>query len=213
MKTLTVIVPYTKPEMARRAISSIDDLKDIEILPIADGTFQGALPGSLELPWNTLKHCGISTPGGIPRAVGSLIATTPWVTYLDQDNVWRPGYATVLSQRLNTVSPDVLYLWARRAMYDPYDGSYICDDTFESIDTFMLDTNCMVIRTGLFRPYAASWATPTAYGDDRAVWSMLKFLKDELQMYSECVGPDTWIDYTVNEKNVDALRAYLAKHG
>lgn len=130
------------------------------------------IPGTLGKIW-----------GSHLRAVGLNIATTPYVTFADDDVWWEPDYYAAIKE--NIIEKDLDWGGVRRKVWNPTTEKLIGYDNFESIGNSkidvnkrvpyeMLDGNCMIFR----REYGV-YASPLyreiqTYGDDRLLYDYLK---------------------------------------
>lgn len=210
MFKLTIVVPFIDSQKVEMALESIGKIPtNVQVLLIDDGSDNldkvnpRLYTNSLNLPYNTLQNLGVSTPGGIPRALGTIYGRGEWVTYLDQDNWYYPNYLNEILQSVNKVDDNCLYLHCYRTMHEPSatfkTPKPFCHDYFESIGKTMLDTNCMIINRKKFLNYAGAWAFPIAYGDDRIVFNTLQQLK-QTKNYTSSVIDTLGINYVLRKE-------------
>lgn len=116
-------------------------------------------------------------PGSPLRAVGLMAASTPWVTFADDDVTWAPDHAASLLCAADGLN------WASclRRIVSPA-GEEIGVDRFESVgdDTSrrvpyeMCDGNTMLFRRELGVAAAPLYRETTRYDDDRRLYAFLK---------------------------------------
>lgn len=116
-------------------------------------------------------------PGSALRAIGLLLARTPWVTFADDDVYWALDHAAALAVAVRGVH------WAStlRHVWSPA-GELLGVDRFESVGDDpgrgtpyeMCDNNCMVFRRELGVVAAPLYRETTAYNDDRLMYAFLK---------------------------------------
>lgn len=116
-------------------------------------------------------------PGSALRAVGLLLARTPWVTFADDDVYWAPDHVAALASAVSGVhwASTLRYVWSPA-------GGLLGVDRFESVGDDpsrqtpyeMCDNNCMVFRRELGVVAAPLYRETTAYNDDRLMYAFLK---------------------------------------
>lgn len=179
--TLTVVMPYIDAGAVSAALASVEaqtaGLDRLQILLIADGCEPLYTEyDSIAIPYNTLQGGG-TTPGGRPRAVGSLVAKGDWVTYLDQDCWWAPNHLERLFAIVDEIDNSKAVIFTQREMHRPgatyHAPSRYVPDTFDSVGLtdkgMFIDTNCLTIRREKAAQIFGLWAFPVAYADDKVV--------------------------------------------
>jgi len=118
-----------------------------------------------------------NAPGSALRSIGLLLATTPWVTFADDDVRWDSAHMSLL---LGAASG--LY-WAStlRRVFTP-DNEFIGIDRFESVgddptrlvNPDMCDNSCMLFRREFGVSAACMYRETTDYNDDRLMYQFMK---------------------------------------
>jgi len=117
--------------------------------------------------------------GSALRAVGLMIANTPYVTFAD-DDVWLED--NHLSSLVATIEKEqVEWAYCYRKMWSP-DGSYLGKDTFESVGDLntkkvpyeMVDNSSMMFSRRFGSSAACLYRETKDYNDDRLMYGFLK---------------------------------------
>jgi hypothetical protein len=186
--TLTVITPTTGKPSLSKLIRSIDS-QDIEMGIVhlllwdnvrdpaagAPDSYESALRHSIVLPAGTGRNG--KAPGSPLRAIGLMAATTPWVTFADDDVWWEPHHLKTLRAGLSELD----WCTTLRTIWSP-DGTRIGVDRFESVGDDetrrvpyeMVDNNCMLFRREHGTAAAVLYRETRLYNDDRLMYAFLK---------------------------------------
>ena len=116
-------------------------------------------------------------PGSALRAIGLLLATTPWVTFADDDVCWAPDHMA----RLLAAAQGLQWASTLRRMRTE-SGERLGVDRFESVGDDadrqvpyeMIDNNCMLFRREWGVRAAPLYRETRSYNDDRLMYAMLK---------------------------------------
>jgi hypothetical protein len=185
---ITVITPTTGKPSLDRLIASIDDQSPggkIFHLLLWDQMRDAAAKSpesynadrrlSLVLPAGLGRNA--NAPGSPLRAIGLMTATTPWVTFADDDVRWDAGHIAALGDAVQGVR------WAStlRTIWTPA-GERLGIDRFESVGDDpgrrvpyeMCDNNTMVFRRELGTAAAVLFRETRDYNDDRLMYRFLK---------------------------------------
>jgi glycosyltransferase involved in cell wall biosynthesis len=175
---VTVITP-TMPrrhEKLQNACRSLQNqtFKDWTHLIVPNG-----YDGSLDHAMRQIGHTGQNvrvvplgrphpTPGHWNRVLGGLLAETPYIAYLDDDNLWRPRHLEVLIQALEE-NPKAGFAYSQAAYIDHVlgDGNIAPGRTVNNIDASLV-----VHRVELLSEIA-TWDPHHAQGDSYALDGML----------------------------------------
>lgn len=184
---VTIITPTTGKPSLEALIASIerqaespkafhillwDQVRDTERPP---ESYSGANRLSLVLPAG-LGRQG-RAPGSALRAIGLMVANTPWVTFADDDVRWDDGHLSAIMSAART------FRWATtlRTVWSPA-GERLGVDRFESVGDDparrvpyeMCDNNCMLFRRELGVAAAPLYRETHNYNDDRLMYGFLK---------------------------------------
>ncbi|MBS0450771.1 MAG: glycosyltransferase family 2 protein [Proteobacteria bacterium] len=150
-----------------------DDMREPKARPLA--AYDG--PRRLSLVLGAGFGRNGQAPGSPLRAVGLMAASTPWVTFADDDVVWAPGHAASLLSAAHGLN------WASclRRIVAP-GGDEIGVDRFESVGDDptrrvayeMCDGNTMLFRRELGVAAAPLYRETMHYDDDRRLYAFLK---------------------------------------
>jgi len=188
-KKLTVITPTSGRTSLNKLIESIrsqNNSEEIYHIILWDDFRHDSDINKKPEEFNNDYILSIYVPGdlGNPygshlRAVGLMLAQTPWVTFADDDVWWEPNHYETLNIIINGG-----YEWGgvRRNIWNPYNNTRIGVDNFESVGDSptrkvpyeMLDGNTMIFK----REYGV-YASPVyreieTYDDDRRMYNYLK---------------------------------------
>jgi len=97
----SIIIPYNElPDLLQRAVKSIPDRADIEIIIINNGTV--ALPDSLFAERSNVQVLwdGVGKGAGAARNIGVSKATGEWLVFLDADDYFTEGAFDILDSHL-----------------------------------------------------------------------------------------------------------------
>ena len=130
---------------------------------------------SLVVPWGLGRNR--DAPGSSLRALGIMAADTYWLTFADDDVIWKENHAETM------VKTATNYNWAAclRDIYTP-EGEYLGIDRFESVGDDpqrkvpyeMVDGNCMIFNRVLGVHAAHLYRLTQERNDDRLLYSFLK---------------------------------------
>jgi glycosyltransferase involved in cell wall biosynthesis len=145
MSLVTVITPTLarRQEKLLRAIDSVQaqTFRDFDhlVIPNENDPQLAALLG--KLPQTRVVPLGKPhpTPGHWNRVLGGLLATSPFIAYLDDDNTWRPRHLEALVGALNA-HPEAGFAYAKLAYPDGRvlgDGILYPGHVVECIDASM----------------------------------------------------------------------------
>jgi hypothetical protein len=227
---LTVITPTIGRDILDRQIESIDaqtvagqifhlvmwDEKRIEGAKDPE-SYNGPNRFNIVLPWGLGRYKG--APGSSLRAVALMAANTTWVTFADDDVMWRPTHAESMLRTVNG------YHWAAclRHIYAPESGTrfqeqgrgeYLGVDRFESVGDDpnrnvpyeMIDNNCMIFNRLLGVHAAHLYRLIEGPGDDRHFYSYMKQHAGPLARTNQAT-----IDHTCPDHLVDFFRQNCSK--
>lgn len=214
---LTVITPTVGRKGLQKLIDSIDaqDGGRDEIYHII--LWDDTIKGEFKYPskFNSGNTLSIQIPGslGTPfgshlRAVGLMLAQTPWVTMADDDVWWNTNHYNHIKEFMD--NPDVSWGGVRRNIWNPYTNERIGVDNFESVGDSedrkvpyeMLDGNCMFFKRELGSYASPLYRETMQYNDDR---QMYQYLKDNNLGY--VLSPEPTINQVCPEKLVDMFES------
>lgn len=167
----------------------------------SDNTFSIQIPGSLGNPY-----------GSHLRAVGLMMAETPWVTLADDDVWWEADHYNHIKEFMD--NPEVAWGGVRRNIWNPFTGNRIGVDNFESVGDSkdrrvpyeMLDGNTMFFKRE-YGSYAAPLYRETwDYNDDRQMYA---YLKDSGDGY--VLSPKATVNQVCPEKLVGMFESNCTK--
>ena len=187
MPAITVITPTTGKASLPDLIQSIDrqnregivfhlllwdQKRDTRCVP---ESFNGPFRTSLVLP-DGLGRNG-DAPGSPLRAVGLMVARTPWVTFADDDVRWDDNHlATVLAAlRGGNWATTLRTVWSpsgERLGVDRFES--VGDDPGRLVPYEFCDNNCMTFRRELGVAAAPLYRETRNYDDDRLMYGFLK---------------------------------------
>lgn len=212
MPSVTVITPTTgKPSLDDLLLSIDRQSATDEVFHILlwDDVREGARPPdsynrvnrlNLVLP-NGFGRQG-NAPGSRMRAVGLMLATTPWVTFADDDVRWEPDHL----ERLRAAVRDLKWASTLRTIWSST-GERLGVDRFESVGDDsgrrvpyeMCDNNCMIFERSLGSAAAVLYRETTDYNDDRLMYEFLKAnagrrgTTNQTTIHQRC--PDKLVDF------------------
>jgi glycosyltransferase involved in cell wall biosynthesis len=138
-------------------------------------TYNSTNRWSINLPWGLGKNG--NAPGSSLRAVALNAADTPYVTFADDDVVWKPNHAETLLESIKNLN------WSSclRNIYAE-SGEYYGIDNFESVGDSvsrrvpyeMLDGNCMIFKREYGIVASQLYRTTQDRNDDRLLYNFLK---------------------------------------
>ena len=134
----------------------------------------------------SVRHGGAypSQDGGVLRYLLSLLANSPLIAYLDDDNWWHPSHLTLVVQAIQAVD----YAFTQRWFVHPVTGRIVALDEWESLgpgrgiyaEKFggFIDPNCLMIDRRKCQSVLPYWVSPVpgdhrGMGADRAVFAAL----------------------------------------
>jgi hypothetical protein len=135
----------------------------------------------------SVRHGGVTQAGcgGALRCMLSLMANSPYVAYLDDDNWFHPAHLGSLRSAVDHAQ----WAYSLRWFVHPQTLRPICVDTWESVgpgrglfnERFggFVDTNCLLINKQACEPALMAWNTPipgdpAAMSEDRMVFDALR---------------------------------------
>jgi hypothetical protein len=189
MHSVTVITPTTGKASLLKLIDSIesqslsgivyhlllwDDFRDSDVDP---ASFNSDHRFSIVAPPGSGKNG--SAPGSILRAVGFILANTPWITFADDDVTWDNNHLAVLNEVITNSGKN--WAFTMRKIWSPA-GDYLGIDNFESVGDSplrrvpyeMCDGNTMIFRREYGVAAAHLYRNTTEYNDDRLMYALLK---------------------------------------
>jgi len=107
---ITVVIPTlnTRPEFLRQALDAVagQTYRPYEVIIVNNGMGDVQLP-DFPLP---VRHFKIVYRAGVAQArnIGVSLANTTYVAFLDDDDLWAPGYLQGMVWRIEAESPDCL---------------------------------------------------------------------------------------------------------
>lgn len=196
-KILTVITPTTGRQnllRLRETIRSQNNSNEIYHIILWDDFRQEDAINETPEELNDEHTLSVYVPGdlGKPygshlRAVGLMLAQTPWVCFADDDVWWENNHYDTLKQII-----DGGFEWGgvRRNVWNPYDNTKIGVDNFESVGdspTRKVPYEMMDGNTMLFKRQYGVYASPIyreveTYDDDRRLYSYLKECTDKYKL-------------------------------
>jgi hypothetical protein len=187
MPAVTIITPTTGRLSLANLIDSIDRQKQSDAVfhlllwdqmratARAPESYNGPHRRSVVLP-DGLGRNG-DAPGSPLRAIGLMIANTPWVTFADDDVRWDEFHLKTMLEALRGAG------WAStlRTVWSP-SGERLGVDRFESVGDDagrrvpyeFCDNNCMIFRRELGAEAAVLYRETRNYNDDRLMYVFLK---------------------------------------
>jgi hypothetical protein len=187
MPAVTVITPTTGRPSLGSLINSIDNQKQSDAIfhlllwdqtrasARAPESYNGPNRKSLVLPEGLGRNR--DAPGSPLRAVGLMVANTPWVTFADDDVRWEETHLKTILEALSGAH------WAStlRTIWSP-SGERLGVDRFESVGDDpsrrvpyeFCDNNCMIFRRDLGAAAAVLYRETSNYDDDRLMYYFLK---------------------------------------
>lgn len=169
----TVIIPTIGSPHLAQAIESVI-INDAEPFVVIDGPeyetnamtiIKQFKCKHMILPYNT---GGLGYYGHRIYAAASYLINTPYVAFLDQDNYYKPGHLRDLLSAMITINNDGKEGWDWAYSYRSIvrdDGSFVCNDEFESCGDFLVDTSCYLMTRDVARQLAPFWYG--GWGQDR----------------------------------------------
>lgn len=149
---VTVIPTYQRPALLRAAVlSALDQSVTDQTIVIVDDC--GGLP---ELPEDPRLHAvSLSRNVGVPgvsRNIGLRLTDSPFVAFLDDDNLWRPNHLSASLARFRDSAdpqprPDAVYTGMRRVTPEgneigrvsvPFDRKLAMSRAFLDVSTFVM---------------------------------------------------------------------------
>jgi hypothetical protein len=185
---ITIITPTTGKPSLERLIASIDgqarggatfhlllwdEVRDVAAKAPESYNSPGRL--SLVLPAGFGRNG--NAPGSPLRAVGLMIAMTPWVTFADDDVRWDDGHIAALAGALQGVhwASTLRTIWTRageRLGVDRFES--VGDDPGRRVPYEMCDNNTLVFRREFGTANAVLYRETREYNDDRLMYRFLK---------------------------------------
>lgn len=184
--TVTVVTPTIGTSFLRRCIESVQAQtieSEVEHLIVVDGpeflaAVRAMIPERTKRPIHVIVLPRNTGAGGWNGhkvyAAMPFVTETPWIAFLDEDNWYDPDHLRGMMDLI--VRENLDWCFSLRALVD-YHGSFICDDTCESLgslshtcfapDDYLIDTSCFLMRRDVACDAAVHWLVPTT--GDRAV--------------------------------------------
>jgi len=174
---ITVVTPTTGDKFVYDAIASVaKQTIPVNHLVVVDGYKYKLEPHLLAelhhdnlhvvyLPFNTGKVDGkVYYYGHRVYASMSFVIDTPFMSFLDEDNLLQRNWAEKMLDTMSQADYDAVTC-RRNVLYQ--DGSLLGKDTFESVDGSFFDTNTFLWRTKSFANKYASKFGYEPWGFDR----------------------------------------------
>jgi glycosyltransferase involved in cell wall biosynthesis len=152
-RVATVVLTYKRPDGVREAVASVlaQTMRDQVVVVVDDAGGQlPEFPADPRLHVVTLRH-NINVLG-VARNIGMGLTESPYVAFLDDDNLWHPHHLQTALARLEqgpaAERPDAVYTAMRRLLPDgtlhdvlsvPFDRKLATEEGF-------LDSNPLVVR-------------------------------------------------------------------
>lgn len=130
---------------------------------------------SLVLPPGTGRN--VNAPGSPLRAIGLIAASTPWVTFADDDVRWEPDHIESLVDAVKGKNwgSTLRRIWSPTGELLGFDRfESVGDDPSRRVSYEMCDNNCMIFRRELGVHAAALYRETQNYNDDRLMYQFLK---------------------------------------
>ena len=146
----TVVLTYKRPEGLVKAVESVlaQTMRDQVVVVVDDGGGLPALPDDPRLYAVSLSR-NINVLG-VSRNVGMRLTDSPYIAFLDDDNLWYPHHLeTALAPLVGDGDrPDAVYTAMRRVtpdgrLHDIFSTPF---DRKEAAERSFLDSNALVIR-------------------------------------------------------------------
>ncbi|MFJ3905516.1 glycosyltransferase family 2 protein [Streptomyces sp. NPDC090025] len=148
-RVATVIATHKRPEALLRAVGSAlgQTVRDQVVIVVDDGAGLPELPADPRLFAVSLsRNTGVA---GVVRNVGIRLSSSPYVAFLDDDNLWEPDHlAEALAALEAPGGPDAVYTALRRVRPDGTDMDVlsVSFDRRRAAHQAFLDTNAFVAR-------------------------------------------------------------------
>ncbi len=155
MSRVTIITPTLarRREKLLQAVASVQaqTFRDFEHLVIPNTDDPGIATALANAPQTRVVPLGKPhpTPGHWNRVLGGLLATSPFIAYLDDDNTWRPRHLEVLISALEA-NPGAGFAYAKLAYPDGRvlgDGVLYPGHVIERIDASMFVHRAELLTT------------------------------------------------------------------
>ncbi|MFI7607399.1 glycosyltransferase family 2 protein [Micromonospora sp. NPDC049366] len=144
-----VLLTYRRPEHLLRAVESVlaQTMRDLVLVVVDDGGGLPPLPDDPRLfPVSLARNVNVL---GVSRNIGMRLTDSPFVAFIDDDNLWYPRHLEVALARLTAPdAPDGVYTAMRRVLPDgtEYDVLSQPFDRNLAKNTAFLDSNPFVVR-------------------------------------------------------------------
>ncbi|HEY0531930.1 MAG TPA: glycosyltransferase family 2 protein [Actinoplanes sp.] len=152
-RVATVVLTYKRPEGVRQAVQSVLDqtMRDQVVVVVDDAGGQlPEFPADPRLHVVSLRH-NINVLG-VARNIGMGLTDSPYVAFLDDDNLWHPHHLETALARLDAGPagdrPDAVYTAMRRLLPDGTQHDVLSvpfDRKLATVQSF-LDSNPLVVR-------------------------------------------------------------------
>jgi glycosyltransferase involved in cell wall biosynthesis len=153
-RVATIVLTYKRPDDLRRAVESVlaQTIRDQVVIVVDDGGGQlPEFPADPRLHVVSLRH-NINVLG-VSRNVGMGLTDSPFLAFLDDDNLWHPHHLETALRRLDPAAPysdrpDAVYTAMRRVLPDgsEYDVLSVPFDRKLAMEESFLDSNPLVVR-------------------------------------------------------------------
>lgn len=200
----TVIPTYRRPALLRAAIASALDqtVTDHAIVVVDDCGGLSELPNDPRVHAVSLAR-NVAVPG-VSRNVGLRLTDSPFVAFLDDDNVWRPNHLAAALARLQDTAgpgrcPDAVYTAMRRVTPEgreigrvsvPFDRKLAMSRAFVDVSTFVMRRSADVAFSRIRRAKEVmpkeDWELIFRYSRRHHVEHVPELTVDYL------VNPDSW---------------------
>ena len=128
-KVSVILTTYNRPQFLQRAIDSVlaQTLKDIELIIIDDCS---DIPPTFSFPDGEDRIVPIRMPWNTgfwirPRNVGIMMARSPYLAFLDDDNVYLPDHLEKLYNAINNSEFDMVYGDREYKSLDPNETKFM----------------------------------------------------------------------------------------
>jgi glycosyltransferase involved in cell wall biosynthesis len=152
-RVATVVLTFKRPEGVRQAVRSVLDqtMRDQVVVVVDDAGGQlPEFPADPRLHVVSLRH-NINVLG-VARNIGMGLTDSPYVAFLDDDNLWHPHHLQTALARLDAGPaadrPDAVYTAMRRLLPDGTQHDVLSvpfDRKLATVQSF-LDSNPLVMR-------------------------------------------------------------------
>jgi hypothetical protein len=192
----TIIPTYRRPDALVRAVDSAlaQTVRDHVVVVVDDGAGLPPLPDHERLAAVSLSE-NLGRPG-VVRNVGIALSRSPYLAFLDDDNLWRPHHLATALQAMGDA--DLVYTGVERSHPDgsvldvlarPFDRRALARGPY-------VDTSCIVARRGPHVHFSRlPRSSPKVPGED---WELVWRLSRHGQVRHV---PDVTVSYLVNPES------------